>query len=71
MVIQPVILQDYTSALKKLYANEPNLLHTADPSIPELLLNNEDLVLALDQCGSGYAVFSEEGVAATRILKTA
>ena len=69
VVIQPVILQDYTSALKKLYAETSNLLHTADPSIPELLLNNEDLVLALDQCGSGYAVFSEEGVAATRILK--
>lgn len=68
VAIEPVSLKDFSPAFKTLYAQTSELLHSADPSIPLLLLGDQDLLLDVEQCRADYAVFTEEGVAAVRLV---
>jgi 1-aminocyclopropane-1-carboxylate deaminase/D-cysteine desulfhydrase-like pyridoxal-dependent ACC family enzyme len=60
---------EFKNAIKKLFSETNQLVHTADESFPLYELNDEDILLELNFCGPHYAVFTQEGIDGMRLLK--
>jgi 1-aminocyclopropane-1-carboxylate deaminase/D-cysteine desulfhydrase-like pyridoxal-dependent ACC family enzyme len=60
---------EFKNGIIKLFGETNSLLHRLDSSIPLVDLSAEDMPINYDFCGSNYAVFTEEGKEARKVLK--